>query len=81
MEKIKQIRRCPFCGSRADLFATYNRKEDNYYIYVCCRSCNAQGSYEKASDDPREADWETVQCDKAIDKWNKRIERRPADDR
>ena len=72
MTKMKKIKRCPFCGGKADLFANYNRRNDIYYIYVCCKECSAQGAPFKTAQDPVAEEWDNVTCDNAINAWNMR---------
>jgi hypothetical protein len=69
----KEIKGCPFCGSDASLYANWNRRMMNWFVFVQCDFCNGSGKSFLSISDPEEMNWDNDACNKAIDAWNKRV--------
>ena len=51
-EKMLPLKRCPHCGGRAQMEVHYIKSRDQYYVYVKCEVCGAQGTLCKTVIDP-----------------------------
>lgn len=69
-----KIKRCPFCGSKADLLQQYNDKLGIYFLRVECRICGARSGTTSTKEDARKSNWEeNKHCEKVVAFWNNRI--------
>ena len=72
MTEALKILPCPHCGGDSLLNSNYNGRYRQYFVYVKCNICGAQG---KAFTDPNDPDingWNDPACDSAIKAWNMR---------
>lgn len=67
---MDDIKKCPFCGGDGELTQRYNSRWRNYFVFVSCSLCNAQGKTFSSDDDVSENDWKSKSCEKAINAWN-----------
>ena len=67
-----KITGCPHCGGRAYLEQNYYYKARSFIVYVKCSICGAQGKVFHAEEEPAAADWNTMECNAAIQAWNMR---------
>jgi Lar family restriction alleviation protein len=67
----KKLKRCPFCGGRAEISRVYdvNGKYKNCYTVFCTNICDCG-----ASVDGHEYSWEAAAKDSAINTWNRRAD-------
>lgn len=65
---------CPFCGGRPYIHSSYSVKYDKYFVFVKCGMCGSQGGITSDDEDPADYDWETMSVEKALTKWNTRVE-------
>ena len=69
-----KIKRCPFCGRRAQLIQNYNKKLDAYFVYVECEVCGAKGKASSSKEDLEHANLEENKaCNRAVSSWNNRV--------
>lgn len=68
--KLKNIKKCPFCGGDGELIQRYNTRYGNYFVFVSCNLCNAQSKAFNSDIDVSESNWESKACEKAIKAWN-----------
>lgn len=69
-----KIKRCPFCGAKADLIQQYNNKLEAYFLWVECQSCKSRGKTTSTKIDVRNGNWkENKYCKRAVMSWNNRI--------
>jgi Lar family restriction alleviation protein len=60
-----ELKRCPFCGGKAELRKEYSEHRDQYLVFVVCKECYASTNmYIPIKDDP---------VDLVIESWNKRV--------
>ena len=67
---MEEVKRCPFCGSRAYLMVDKAKRAKLYYIHVKCTECGAQGRTYFTKDNPDAGDIE--EAEKAVIAWNQR---------
>lgn len=77
-EEAMNILNCPHCGGTSSLFRNYNRRQDNFFVYVKCDICGAQGKLFDSGTDPAEEDWNSPACKKAVAAWNMRYKEESA---
>ena len=69
-----KIKRCPFCGSKADLIQQYNDRLKTYFLRVECQMCGARGGTTSTKEDVNNDNWqENKHCKKAVALWNNRL--------
>lgn len=66
------IKPCPHCGGPACLNSSYSYKTRNYFAFVRCEVCGAQGKTYRSEKAPAEEDWNNYACKSAIEAWNLR---------
>lgn len=68
-----KIKRCPFCGSKADLLQQYNDKLGVYFLRVECTICGARSGTTIIKEDASKSNWkENRYCKKVVALWNNR---------
>lgn len=75
MKDDKIFKPCPFCGADDELIrlrANWNKRSKEWFVFVKCEMCHAQGRAFNSSEDPVESDWNNAACNGAIKAWNKR---------
>lgn len=69
-----KIKRCPFCGRKANLIQNYNKNLNAYFVYVECEVCGAKGKASSSKIDVRSDNLEENKaCNRALASWNNRI--------
>lgn len=66
------IKNCPHCGGAATLYENYSRRTRNYFVYVKCAICGAQGKSFNSDDEPEAVGWDNFACRGAVAAWNMR---------
>lgn len=74
---MKDIKPCPFCGGKADIFCNYSR--NGYLVFVKCGSCSAQSGVKLSTESPVDDHWANVPCTTVIENWNRRYAEELAD--
>ena len=69
---IGEIKPCPHCGGSASLYSGYSRRHRDYFVYVRCDICGAQGKLYGSSEDPAAVEWANDACTDAVKAWNMR---------
>lgn len=64
------MKTCPFCGGNASLMRSIGKYK--YFIFVKCNMCGAQAKAFVSKDDPAEYDWDTYECEQAVQAWDMR---------
>lgn len=67
-----EIKRCPHCGGKASLNSAYSYKIRNFFVYVKCDICGAQGKSFLTAENPAAEDWNSGPCRDALNAWNMR---------
>ena len=68
----RKIKRCPHCAGSACLNSNYSYKIRQYFVFVKCDICGAQGKFYKSETEPAAEEWDSQPCRDAIDAWNMR---------
>lgn len=71
-----EIKKCPHCGGSAQINYNYSYKKGNFFIFVRCDICGAQGKAYTTKEDPAEGDFKTDACIDALNAWNMRTAER-----
>ena len=69
-----KIKTSPHCGGKSSLNSNYSYKARNYFTFVKCDICGAQGKIYASEEDPAAANWDNQPCRDAIEAWNMRAD-------
>ncbi len=69
---METIKTCPHCNGPAHLKSSFRSIANNYFVFVRCDICGAQGKLYYSSEDPKASNWNNEYCVKAINAWNMR---------
>jgi hypothetical protein len=72
MKMSNDLKSCPFCGGKADVYSNPGRRY-TWFIYCACEMCGARGKTYATKINPSEHNWNTddVKCAKRA--WNMRF--------
>ena len=69
-----KIKRCPFCGGKADIFRDYSYGTEASATYIKCLKCGAKCADQKVKSSAV-PDIVVAAADRAYELWNSRAEK------
>lgn len=66
------MKKCPHCDGAAALTQNYNYRQRQYFVFVKCLVCGAQGKSYTSETEPAADEWSNESCYLAVEAWNMR---------
>ena len=65
---MNDIKRCPFCGGKAEIETKYSAPNGAYYSAVTCTKCHSRSKTAKTTNEPEIGELRNI-----IVRWNSRV--------